>query len=81
MAGTGTGYPVYFICPVARRNRDIRTWAAPPGHRRIVRTGRTKPMPPGRAHPRKLNTSHEYRCGCGHVGWSSHVDIARYPVE
>jgi hypothetical protein len=27
-----------------------------------------------------MHTSHEYRCGCGHVGWSTHIDILRHPL-
>ena len=85
MAGRGTGYPVAFVCPVARRNRALwsgeEKGALPPGHDAIVRTGRTKPVKKGKGHPRKLWTSHEYRCECGHVGWTNHVQIVRYPVE
>lgn len=85
MAGYGTGYPIAFICPVARRNRAL--WSGPEhgrlpdGHDEIVRTGRTKPTPrTGKGHARKLDTMYEYRCACGHVGWSSHPDIVRYPA-
>jgi hypothetical protein len=80
MAGAGTGYPNWFVCTVARRTRH---WPDPfpPGHDRIVRTGRTRPAPsPTKGHPRKLRESHEYRCECGHVGWSCHIDILRYPI-
>lgn len=84
MAGKGTGYPISFVCPVARRNR-MGAWEGrsyPAGHDRIVRTGRTKPAPGhGHGHPRKLSESHEYRCECGNVGWTSHADVLRYPVE
>lgn len=84
MAGHGTGYPLSFICPIARQNRAL--WNGPDrgrlpdGHDRIVRTGRTRPVPHGKTHSRKLSTSHEYRCECGHVGWSSHADVIHYPV-
>lgn len=88
MAGYGTGYPIYFICPVARRNRELwghsdRSIAGrlPEGHDHIVRTGRTKPMPMnGKGHPRKLWTSHEFVCECGYKGWSSHIDILHKPL-
>jgi hypothetical protein len=26
---------------------------------------------------RSTEISREYRCSCGHVGWSNHVDLAR----
>lgn len=77
MAGAGTGQPVAFVCPVARRNRDTRTWSLPPGHDRIRLTGRTKPNPGSSVGQRMLTTSSEYRCECGHVGWSAHVDLPR----
>lgn len=86
MSGHGTGYPIAFVCPKARQNRVL--WSSPErgrlpgGHNIVVRTGRTRPMPRnGKGHPRKLWTSHEFRCECGHVGWTSHVDIVRYPAE
>lgn len=87
MAGYGTGRPHAFICPVARRNRRLwsdseRPGELPRGHERIVRTGRTKPRRhDGNLHPRILPTSHEYRCECGHVGWTTHNQILYYPVE
>jgi len=81
----GTGSPVTFICPVARRNRAL--WSGvdagrlPDGHDRVVLTGRTKPSPRQRAVGlRSDSISREYRCECGHVGWSNHVDLRRYPV-
>lgn len=81
----GTGYPIYFHCPVARRERNWSSTECPPyprGHDRIVRTGRTKPAPSqNKGHPRKLSTSHEYECSCGHVGWTCHVDILGKPVK
>ena len=76
MAGYGTGYPVYFICAkLARRwprsEVDYRM-------HEVTVTGRTRPTPRnGKGHPRKSWTTREYRCSCGHVGWSSHVDLER----
>lgn len=45
---------------------------------RVTLTGRTKP----RRHPRgggfrSSDVQREYRCSCGHVGWSSHIDLER----
>lgn len=28
-----------------------------------------------------LDTAHEYRCECGNVGWSAHVDVLKRPLE
>lgn len=80
MAGYGTGYPNWFICPVARRNRALWSGpdrgALPPGHDVIVLTGRTRRAPStGKGHPRKLDRSYEYRCECGHVGWTCNADV------
>lgn len=79
--------PFQFVCPVARRNR-VGTWgngnvpAYPDGHDLIVRTGRTKPRPvDGKRSAANLPDRHEFRCECGHVGWSAHVGILHYPVE
>lgn len=78
--------PFQFVCPVARRNRE-GVWSGgnvpsyPKGHDRIVRTGRTKPRPvDGKRSTRNLPDRHEYRCECGHVGWSAHAGIIRFPV-
>jgi len=85
MPGYGTGVPISFACPIARRNR-LGSWAngnvppLPPGHD-VTRTGRTKPAPnQGRLHPRTLSTAHEYRCACGHVGWSYHHGVLDCPL-
>ena len=73
--------PFAFLCPAGRRERwRDRNHRMPPGHERIVRTGRTKPNPSRNIGPRTLNTLHEFECQCGHVGWSRHVDILNYPL-
>jgi len=76
MAGRGTGYPISFLCTVERRERGhagIHKWE---------RTGRTKPASsPTKGHPRKLRTSWEYLCSCGHRGWTSHKDILAAPIR
>lgn len=79
--------PFQFVCPVARRNRE-GVWSGgnvptyPKGHDRIVRTGRTKPRPhDGKRSSRNLPDRHEFRCECGHVGWSAHAGILRHPVQ
>lgn len=90
MAGCGTGYPIFFECSKARRvyygNRSSKgepvTRARQERAAHVVRlTGRTKPTPHGKGHPRKSWTTREYACACGHVGWSSHVDLERMEGE
>ncbi len=87
MAGYGTGYPIWFQCAKARliwygsrRQGDARN--ADTGRERARHvtelTGRTRPTRrTGRGHPRKSWTTFEYRCSCGHVGWSSHISLER----
>lgn len=74
---SGAGSPVHFACPVARRNRNLTTWSLPEGHD-VTLTGRTKPYTPPRAiGSRSTFTSREFRCTCGHVGWSNHAALER----
>lgn len=87
MAGYGTGYPTFFACPQARKiyygTRASRGEAVSRTQRErsahdVELTGRTKPTPRnGKGHPRKSWTTFEYKCVCGHVGWSSHKDLER----
>jgi hypothetical protein len=70
--GSGTGSPNYFRCWRDRRgdwhDRQFR----------IVLTGRSRPYHPERAPgTRSVLTAYEYRCDCGYVGWSNHIDLAR----
>jgi hypothetical protein len=86
---SGTGVPIYFICYKARRNQRYDSsrpysranYSYPPGHEEIVRTGRTRGIPPGTQHARTLPERHEYRCECGHTGWTRHSDVLRFPLE
>ncbi len=71
----GTGSPIFFHCWEARRfnlsDSDIH---------RVELTGRTRPYRNKRYSmlgTRSMSTSYEYRCSCGHVGWSNHADLAR----
>jgi hypothetical protein len=86
MAGYGTGYPIWFQCAKARRIwYGPRSSAAGATRTALERsehhtelTGRTRPTPhTGKGHPRKSWTTFEYRCTCGHVGWSSHKNLER----
>ncbi len=78
MPGTnaGTGEPLSFRCARCRRRRvvyiprDGGTWGF------VTLTGRTRKH----GHHRGVRhdaVAREYRCGCGHVGWSRHRDLAR----
>ena len=76
----GTGYPHWFLCPFERRRFTADRLRGAP-HKK-VRTGKTRRAPsPGKGSVRKLQESHEYRCSCGHVGWSCHVDVLRTPLQ
>jgi hypothetical protein len=78
--GYGTGWPMTFRCTIERRERDWRTGYCWRPHD-VVRTGRTRPRPHnGRLGPRHVDVRYEYRC-CGHVGWTTHAEILRRPVE
>lgn len=72
----GAGSPAWFRCAVARdtTRRDDRS------EHLVTLTGREKPYEAKRRHTlgvRSTYISREYRCECGHVGWSAHVDLAR----
>lgn len=87
MAGSGTGYPIWFQCAKARRIWYGSRRNNDEGNERTAReraehvtelTGRTRRTPKtGKGHPRKSWTTFEYRCSCGHVGWSSHKNLER----
>jgi hypothetical protein len=74
MPGTnaGTGQPITFRCWVERRER----WKSFRDDHVVTMTGRTRPYH-GHTGGRMTTTAYEYRCSCGHVGWSAHVDAAR----
>lgn len=80
-ASAGAGHPMSFMCtrlrrvPWAQRTNPIRD------DHEVTRTGRTKPNPSRRLQGRALATLHEYRCTCGHVGWTSHPDVMLHPQE
>lgn len=83
----GPGSPIQFLCAAQRRDRwryrdrdgyvDTRY---EPTHD-VVRTGRTKPRQQrGAIGQRNMHTAHEYRCSCGHVGWSTHRGVLHFEV-
>ena len=68
----GAGSPIAFRCTKCRStlvsDRDS-TWEL---------TGRERPYAKARysvGGARSTRTAREYRCSCGHVGWSNHVDL------
>ena len=75
----GTGSPVWFRC-----FEDRSTIRGGYGEHRIELTGRSKPYHAKKGHTlgtRSTYKTREYRCSCGHVGWSNHVDLARLAGE
>jgi hypothetical protein len=67
--------PNWFRCYVERR--ESRRWRPSVEHR-VALTGRTRTRKTSRGHSgRSTLVVREYRCSCGHVGWSNHVDLAR----
>lgn len=81
MSGRGTGYDIYFACPVYKRLYYVTRTQRDLDWHKVKRTGRTRAAPgKGKGHPRKLFTSHEYVCRCGHKGWTCHADILQHPL-
>jgi hypothetical protein len=78
MPGTnaGTGEPVTFRCQAERLESDYMRGMR---EHRPLRTGRSKPYRRIGQGIRTMTTAHEYRCSCGHTGWSAHVDVVRLP--
>lgn len=78
MAGMGTGTPQWFRCWNCRRtddwrNHDDRGWI-----NRVKLTGLTRENRNHRRTQRTSGLERQYECmDCGHVGWSSHVDLER----
>jgi len=82
--GSGTGYPLTFNCFRCRRsvNGCIGGFVSYCRHAQ-VRTGRVRPLSrpqQSKGHPRVLRERHEYRCTCGHTGWTRHADVLRVPL-
>ena len=77
MAGVGTGSPISFRCAACRSWRG--RWRDSGGLAQVTLTGqiRARWEVVGRmaTSPRNAAWSVSYRCQCGHVGWSSHVEI------
>lgn len=68
----GAGSPVYFACSRCRSTLVGRMDA------RYELTGRKRPYRSSTHSSlgeRSTLTRREYRCECGHVGWSNHVDL------
>lgn len=76
----GTGSPQFFLCPVLRRQ-----WPRTSAHHRLHRT-----IPTGRHKAggrsvnggmRRVARALEFECSCGHVGWSTHIELAKEAVR
>lgn len=70
--------PLTFQCPKYRalywRTRTSGDRAA----HRVTLTGRKRRRStPNSGNSRKSDVDREYRCACGHVGWSCHIDLER----
>jgi hypothetical protein len=77
MPGTnaGTGCPIAFACAVARREKAAdELLRRQPRRHDVVLTGRERPARINR-NARMDSVTREYRCSCGHVGWSRHIDL------
>lgn len=76
----GAGSPVFFMCSACRRrkphfNSPLYRYFEPG---EVTLTGRTRPYRAG-SHAlgvRSDTVSREYKCSCGHVGWSNHRRLA-----
>lgn len=78
MAGFGTGYPNFFLCPAVRRIYYKDRTDCDYRYHQISLTGRTRPTRKnGKGHPRKSWTTREWVCRCGLTGWSSHKSLER----
>lgn len=77
----GAGSPVSFQCHACRSTLRSRSVAS---RHTFTLTGRSRPYR-AKAYSalgsRSTLVSREYRCSCGHVGWSNHVDLARMTGE
>ena len=88
MPGTraGTGQPISFRCWVQRKGAKIHlyprtskiSYITYPEDHAGVRTGRKRPNQQGNL--RMMTTAHEYKCECGHVGWSKHPGVLYLPL-
>jgi predicted RNA-binding Zn-ribbon protein involved in translation (DUF1610 family) len=71
--GSGTGSPNFFRCT---KCRSTLRYSEENGYD-VTLTGRVRAHHPPRSRgTRNAYVKVEYRCNsCGHVGWSSHIDI------
>lgn len=76
----GTGSPLWFMCPKLRAIYPRMHWHW--DQHKTTPTGRHKAGPKKRTGSiRRIGRALEFRCACGHVGWSTHVDLAVQAVE
>ena len=76
-AGGGTGQPLFFRCHALRRSYAHRLGLDARAKHVVTLTGRKKHVgyPNGVGARRVDEWRREYRCSCGHVGWSTHIDL------
>lgn len=84
-----TGKPHSFKCSKARGDRRLiqlpsggYTTEQREGHN-VKRTGKSKPNPSHNTRGFWLHNLFEYKCSCGHTGWTAHPNIKyeRYDPE
>jgi hypothetical protein len=76
----GTGNPIWFHCSQARKiwYTDVERTRRERNQHSVTLTGRTKVNPSRRrSSGRVSDLSREYRCSCGHIGWSTHKALER----
>lgn len=81
----GPGSPVSFMCNACRRricasSSDVRNATALNRGGTVTLTGRERKYTPKAYTARGQRSdlvSREYKCSCGHVGWSNHVALRR----
>lgn len=74
-----TGRPALFRCYACNRKYGGLSRIPSALFESVVRTGQTRPTPTSKRGKGASRVTRQYRCGCGHVGWSSHRDLRRFP--
>lgn len=73
---SGAGHPLVFKCALCRHHPLDGVWYAD----KFKLTGRTRPCRRTTGGCRTGSRAYEYTCGCGHTGWSKHIDIERLAI-
>lgn len=76
------GIPNTFRCPVGVAERKSVYDNVSSVKHPVSRTGKTKKSTaPSSKRYGGDGLSHEWVCGCGATGWSSHPDMKRHPIK